>query len=85
MERKFVQIEDIARKLHVSVSTVRTWIRQGHIPADTYIKVGKTYRFSENDVLDALVTAPKPVQVIPDEDGEGVNIDKMFASADEDY
>ena len=55
MERKVVQIEDIARKLQVSVSTIRAWLRQGHIPEDTYIKVGKTYRFSEEDVLESLL------------------------------
>ncbi len=51
---KFVPIEDLAKHFVVSVSTVRTWVRQGHIPTDTYLKIGNTYRFNVPKVIDAL-------------------------------
>jgi len=51
---KFVPIEDLAKHFVVSVSTVRTWVRQGHIPTDTYLKIGNTYRFNIPKVIDAL-------------------------------
>ena len=50
----FVPIEDLSKHFSVSVSTIRAWVRQGHIPKDTYIKVGNTYRFSIDDVSTAL-------------------------------
>lgn len=55
----FVLIEDVAKHFVVSVSTVRTWVRNGTIPKDTYIKVGHTYRFNLPDVVLALTAAPK--------------------------
>lgn len=85
MERKFVQIEDIARKLQVSVSTIRAWVRQGHIPEDTYIKVGKTYRFSEEDVLESLLRRqPTRQDSTQPEENEAPSMDVLDA-IDEDY
>ncbi len=85
MERKFVQIEDIARKLQVSVSTIRAWVRQGHIPEDTYIKVGKTYRFSEEDVLESLLRRqPTRQDSTQLEENEAPSMDVLDA-IDEDY
>jgi excisionase family DNA binding protein len=62
MTGPFVPIEDLSKHFSVSVSTIRAWVRQGHIPKDTYIKVGNTYRFSIDDVSVALTTkdADKP-------------------------
>lgn len=54
MNGPFVPIEDLSKHFSVSVSTIRAWVRQGHIPKDTYIKVGNTYRFSIDDVSIAL-------------------------------
>jgi excisionase family DNA binding protein len=54
MNEPFVSIDDIAKHFSVSVSTVRAWIRQKHIPEDTYVKIGKTYRFRVGDVTTAL-------------------------------
>lgn len=51
---KFVPIEDLAKHFVVSVSTVRTWVRQGHIPKETYLKIGNTYRFNVPKVIEAL-------------------------------
>ena len=50
---EFVSIEDVAKHFTVSVSTARAWVRQGEIPKNTYVKIGKTYRFK----LDAVVAA----------------------------
>lgn len=54
-EEPFVPIDDLARHFSVSVSTVRTWARQGRIPRDTYIKLGNTYRFRLSAVVEALL------------------------------
>jgi excisionase family DNA binding protein len=54
MSESFVPIEDVAKHFSVSISTVRAWVRQKHIPEDTYIKIGSTYRFRVSDVESAL-------------------------------
>ena len=38
MNEPFVPIEDVAKHFSVSVSTVRAWVRQKHIPEDTFMK-----------------------------------------------
>ena len=55
MNEHFVPIDNVAKHFSVSVSTVRAWVRQGHIPEDTYVKIGNTYRFRVGDVLTALM------------------------------
>ena len=60
----FVLIEDVANHFIVSVSTVRTWVRNGTIPKDTYIKIGSTYRFDLPKVVAALTAAPKDPEQI---------------------
>ena len=57
MNEPFITIEDVAKHFSVSVSTVRAWVHQKHIPEDTYIKIGKTYRFRVSDVATALTKA----------------------------
>lgn len=59
---RFVPIEELAKHFTVSVSTIRSWVRQGHIPADTYIKVGNTYRFSVSSVASALTSVDSEPQ-----------------------
>jgi len=59
---RFVPIEELAKHFTVSVSTIRSWVRQGHIPADTYIKVGNTYRFSVSSVSNALTSVDSEPQ-----------------------
>lgn len=53
---RFVPIEDLAKHFSISISTVRGWLRQGHIPKDTYLKIGNTYRFNLPKVVEALTT-----------------------------
>ena len=59
MNEPFVPIEDVAKHFSVSISTVRAWVRQEHIPKDTYVKIGNTYRFRVGDVANALTSAKK--------------------------
>ncbi len=54
MSEQFVPIEEVSKHFSVSVSTIRAWIRQQHIPKSAYLKVGNTYRFRISDVTDAL-------------------------------
>jgi excisionase family DNA binding protein len=53
----YVAIEDVAKYFSVSISTVRAWVRQGHIPKTTYIKVGNTYRFHLTAIVEHLTNA----------------------------
>lgn len=64
MTTPFVAIEDLAKHLAVSVSTVRSWVRQGHIPENTFLKINNVYRFDKQAVSDALLkkTSPEPVR-----------------------
>lgn len=57
-DAQFVPIEDVGKKFSVSLSTVRSWLRQGFIPKSTYIKVGNTYRFDVDAVVKALTAQP---------------------------
>ena len=66
MSKPFVPIEELAKHFTVSISTIRAWIRQGAIPKSTYIKVGNTYRFSVDDVADALLGEDEPQTVAGD-------------------
>lgn len=54
----FVPIEECAKHFAVSVSTIRSWIRQRFIPKDTYLKVGLTYRFDLSAIIAALSAHP---------------------------
>lgn len=54
-QEPFVTINDVADHYAVSVSTVRTWVREGKIPKSSYIKLGKTYRFSLSAITAALL------------------------------
>ena len=54
MSVKYKTIDDLAKTLSVSVSTVRSWIKKNIIPKSTYIKVGSTYRFDLDHVIESL-------------------------------
>lgn len=51
MTLRLVPIEDLAKTLTVSITTVRSWVRTGLIPGDTYVKIGNTYRFDKEAIL----------------------------------
>ena len=83
MSESFVPIEDIAKHFSVSISTVRAWVRQKHIPEDTYIKIGSTYRFRVSDVESALTQVRVAEQEIsPQEDN---NIEDIQSLGDYEY
>jgi excisionase family DNA binding protein len=52
----------------VSISTIRAWVRQGHIPKTTYIKIGNTYRFNKTAVTEALTKSAQDVDEAPIEE-----------------
>lgn len=74
MSEPYVPIEELAKHLSVSVSTIRGWVRNKHIPENTYIRVVNTYRFSVNDVVDALSATKIPASV-PDSDVPSERVD----------
>ena len=53
-DEKYVTLEQAAENYQVSLSTFRSWVRMGVIPADSYIKIGKTFRFRISEVDAAL-------------------------------
>lgn len=53
-EEKYLTLEQVAQHYQVSLSTIRSWVRTGVIPADKYVKVGKTFRFRISEVDAAL-------------------------------
>jgi len=55
----YVPIEELAAHLSLSVHGIRRWVNIGHIPADTYIRVGRTYRFCIPQVVEALKANPQ--------------------------
>jgi excisionase family DNA binding protein len=59
-QEPFVPIDDVARHFSVSTSTVRSWIKNNHIPRDTFVKLGNTYRFQISAVTAALTGAAVP-------------------------
>lgn len=63
MNTPFVTLEEVASHFAVSTSTARNWLRQGHIPKDTYIKLGSTYRFNLPAVEAALMHMPKQLEL----------------------
>lgn len=86
---KFVPIEDLSRHFAVSVSTIRSWYRQGFIPKDTYFKVGKTYRFNLPKVVEALSKIPndevkEPTPIVGSEEKEPEQLELDFGNPDED-
>jgi hypothetical protein len=67
-----VTIEDVAKHLNVSISTIRAWMRQNYIPKDTYLQIAKTYRFDLDRVVEALTQLqkdepPSPAELVKTE------------------
>ena len=87
-DEPLVPIEELAKKFTISVSTIRSWIREGHIPPYTYLKIGTTYRFDVARVVDALMlpkpeTAPEP-EPEPVKPEDPVQLELPFNNPDED-
>jgi len=52
-ETPYVGTPEVAKYFQVSITTIRNW-GSGHIPPDTYIKIGDVYRFRLSEVDTAL-------------------------------
>lgn len=86
MNGPFVPIEDVANHFSVSISTIRGWVRKGHIPKNTYIKVGNTYRFSIDNVASALTQQHDDVVSFNEAGGRNIvalMADEMDAQAEQ--
>lgn len=46
MEQQLYTIDEIAKYFNVSVSTIRNWMQAGSLPAETYVQLGRVYRFN---------------------------------------
>ena len=68
MVEPFVPIENLAKHFAVSISTIRAWVRQGHIPKTTYIKIGNTYRFNKTSATEELTKSAQDVDEGPIEE-----------------
>jgi len=60
------------------VSTVRAWLRNGHIPEHTYVSVGHTYRFKIPLVEAAMLSRTST------DDWKGNTLVDLGLSVDED-
>jgi len=65
MTATLVPIEDLARTLTVSVTTVRSWVRTGLIPGDRYVKIGNTYRFDKEAIIDHFRPKKLVTEAVP--------------------
>lgn len=45
-EEGYVTVEKVAHHFGVKVHTIRSWVRMGYVPRNSYVKAGNTYRFS---------------------------------------
>jgi excisionase family DNA binding protein len=53
-EDNYVPIDVVSKRFTVSNSTIRAWVKSGHIPLATYVRVGNTYRFNLGEVISTL-------------------------------
>ena len=65
MSLQLVPIEDLARTLTVSITTVRAWVRTGLIPGDFYVKIGNTYRFDKEAIIDHFKPKKLVIEAVP--------------------
>lgn len=68
---QLVTLDDLAKRLQVSVATVRLWIKRGIIPQDKYIAVDRTYRFDADGVIEHMLSQEKD----PDQASEEAHAD----------
>ncbi len=54
----YVPIQELADHFKVAKNTAWAWVHSGAIPADTYVKAHRTYRFDLDRVVAALTETP---------------------------
>ena len=64
MSLQLVPIEDLAKTLTVSITTVRAWVRTGLIPGDLYVKIGNTYRFDKEAIINHFKPKKPVIEVV---------------------
>ena len=67
---QLVPIEEVAKHFDISLSTARKWVRDGVIPFNTYVKVGKTQRFALAEVSKAVLARSGDTATAVVEDAE---------------
>lgn len=65
MSLQLVPIEDLARTLTVSITTVRAWVRTGLIPGNLYVKIGNTYRFDKDGIIYHFQPKKPVIEAVP--------------------
>ena len=70
MMEQLVPLEEVAKHLDISLSTARKWVRDGVIPFNTYVKVGKTQRFALAEVSKAVLARTGTEDAVAVEDSE---------------
>lgn len=54
VRQRFVSADELGLILGVSASSVRLWVREGRVMPTSYIKMGNTYRFEADKVIEDL-------------------------------
>ena len=49
MERKFIDLKELAEMIHISIPTLNKWVADGKIPS---YKVGKRRLFKKEEILE---------------------------------
>lgn len=52
LDKPLVPINVLAARLSVSVPTVRYWINRGLLPLELYVRIGQTYRFDADAIVE---------------------------------
>jgi len=73
MSQEILSVEQVAERLGLHVRTIRSYVRDGRLPA---IRIGKQYRIARAD-LDAFVGVPEPARGRPPEVSAVVDIEDL--------
>lgn len=80
MTTKYVTTGELAAHFKVSNATIMAMLKSGEIPAGTYARMGRVFRFDLEKIEHALLTAPVHVE----EPEAPAQLEFDFNDADED-